>query len=173
MKKQKEDSKWKDEGTKILKSKEERKISKEEKKQAELARKEENRALYEQEMESLKSSIRPSVISENKGATKGKITQAEIERERQKALMATLLKNVNKNSGNEENFEQEIEENINHILRQQEEEDKERYDQVINVNNIDEALDKMEISAADRHPEKRVKAVFPLLRVKGLSRLCR
>ena len=75
--------------------------------------------------------------------------------------MATLMKNVSKDlPENDDDMENEIEENINHLLREQEVEDKLRYDEIINANSIEDALNKLDVNESMKHPEKKVKAVI-------------
>ncbi|XP_072167225.1 coiled-coil domain-containing protein 124-like [Diadema setosum] len=158
-KKQKEieDAYWKDDDKHVNK-KIQRKAGKEQKRQEELARKLENKKLFEEEDSNLKG---PAT---KKGAPK--VTRAEIAANRQRveeenARAAAMADRQLSHT------EVPLEENANLALAE------EAGEGVVSARNIDEAISALSVKEAnlEKHPEKRVKAAYAAYEEENLPRL--
>jgi len=151
-----------------------------EKKEAELQKRVENKKLYEEEMS--------NIVSKNKKTTDPiKMTKAEIAAQNKRVMLMALAKSAGvsinvdeskKEEGDEdeerkseegepkpyeyqEDFDREVdlEENPNRFEREQDEEDRKVYSEVIRASGINEVLEKLD-PKVDKHPENRMKAAF-------------
>ncbi len=126
---------------------------KEEKRQAELKRKQENKLLAEKEMEELskKTSYKLNV------PTRRQIQQAQQDEEEK-----ILEKYLSQTQPNQEDIELDPEldgVNINRQRAIEEEKTREIGRDIVDVTGVDEALNNLTVEEIDLHPEKRVKAV--------------
>ena len=136
---------------------------KEEKRQAELKRKQENKLLVEKEMEELtkKTSNKLNV------PTRRQIQQAQ-EDEEEKILERYLSQTQPKQEDIE--LDPELDGvNINIQRAIEEEKIREKGRDIVDVTGVDEALNNLTVEEIDLHPEKRVKAVYIRIINKGLE----
>jgi len=144
----------------------ERKKKEEEKKQAEYERKQENKKAYEEDQ---------AKYTSNKQNNSTKLTRTEIQKRQQQLLLKTLAKaaapNKVESSSEEEKHEfddddddgeyrYKLKPNVNHLMREQAENDREEYAEVIDARGIDDAINKLGDGQIDKHPEKRARAAF-------------
>jgi len=142
--KQKEDKEWEDNDPKIL-AKEKKKKEQEEKRKEQLAKKAENKAIEEKEKQEL-----AKIYAKPKDT---KVSRALIEEERQRDREREEAERRKR-----DNEEQPIEENINHVIRNQM---LEHDGEIVDARSVTEALDQFDIeSQLDKHPEKRLKAAY-------------
>lgn len=153
----KEEAKWVDNDKKVM-AKEMRRKEQEEKKTEALERKQQNKKLHDEEMSKLTASKTPEPVR--------KLTQAEIEAQRN-ALIATIRpKNESIRPKNESisNFVPDSDSlrldqnmNPNHARRQEVMSLKEREIETIDVRDLNSAINALATEEPDRHPEKRLK----------------
>ncbi|XP_076261796.1 coiled-coil domain-containing protein 124-like [Rhynchophorus ferrugineus] len=131
-----EDSKWRDDDKQILK-KQQKKEAEERKRQEQLQRKAEAKALLEKEMSSLKSTRAPP---------SAKITRAQIQ-----VRQDETIKKKQNDKKIETHLDAPLVENINRLQIDGEE-----------ARTVEEAIDILgdTVNAADKHPEKRLKAAY-------------
>ncbi|XP_014358011.2 coiled-coil domain-containing protein 124 [Papilio machaon] len=149
LKKMIEESAWQDDDDK-LKKKMQKKEEMEKKRLEQLKKKAEAKALLEQEMESIKGSV--------KAAPQPKITRAQIEQIKERSMKAEPEKPVPSRVVVEE---PPLEENLNRL--QLEGEVAQSVDEAISI--LSDKLD------TDKHPEKRLKAAFTAFEEVNLPRL--
>lgn len=146
----KEDAMWVDTDKKAL-AKEKRRREEEEKKAEALERKQMNKKLHDEEIRKLESKKNPEPVK--------KLTQAEIEAQRN-ALIASI-RPVNESTTHfvsESDFvrlDQDI--NPNHAKREEFINLKEREIEAIDVSDLNSAINALSKEGPDRHPEKRLK----------------
>jgi len=142
-KKEVEDRYWEDDD-KHVQAKEKRKQEQEEKRKAAQQRKAEAKALAEKEEQEL--------AKFGSGKDK-KITRLEVQQNKEKAKKEAAKQIAPPKK------EDELEENINHVLR---EERMKHGDNLIEARTVDEAVSALSSTdgGADKHPEKRMKAAF-------------
>ncbi|SCM21470.1 conserved protein, unknown function [Plasmodium chabaudi adami] len=139
------DEYWKDDDKKVQ-AKIQRKIEAENKKQQKLDRKKELRELYGEEEKALKTT------KESK-ASNTKITQAQI-LQRLIEEKKKEMKDEKKKTGNVNVHEMELEDNINHIIR----DEMNNYDECINATGIDNIISSLGNVSFEK--TKKVKAAY-------------
>ncbi|XP_055321868.1 coiled-coil domain-containing protein 124 [Sitodiplosis mosellana] len=150
-----EDALWADEDKQLAKKKS-RKEEEDRKKAELLRRKAENKAMLEQEMLSIKTAGKPSIQ---------KVTQAQInaENERRQKVVENIYKS-NKEPEKETKLvsDEPLIENLNRLDPD-----------AIEASGIDEAIKALSMAegAADKHPEKRLKAAFKAYEAENLPRI--
>jgi len=162
--KAKEEAEWKVTDKEEIRALE-RKKKDEEKKIAEQEKKLENKKLYEEDQAKYVS---------NKQTNATKLTRAEIQKRQQQLLLKSLAKANQPNkaessseeekhefdSDGEDEYRYKLKPNVNHIMREQAELDKEQYSEVIDARGIDDAIGQLGDGQTDKHPEKRARAAF-------------
>eukprot|EP01116_Phalansterium_solitarium_P010663 TRINITY_DN2570_c0_g1_i1.p1 TRINITY_DN2570_c0_g1~~TRINITY_DN2570_c0_g1_i1.p1 ORF type:complete len:226 (+),score=75.45 TRINITY_DN2570_c0_g1_i1:82-759(+) len=148
---QKEDAKWVVDDKDVLRQ-EARKKAAEEKRQADLQRKQENKALQDKESADLaKKYTKP---------TDTKVSRFEIEKRREEEQKARLAAEKKAMKEKEKSVDH-IEPNVNQLLRQEQED---LGEDAIIARSLTEAIEKLapgsESPSLDKHPEKRLKAAF-------------
>ena len=164
---EKEKQEWEETDKHTLK-KLERKQIEQEKKEAAIKKKQEKKELYEKEMQEL-----------TKGEKGPKITHYQADKIKQEVVKEALVKAdpsakkpIRKDlDSDEEDKENPIQENINHIKR---EEDKKALEQgvtVVSASGLADAVKVLTVEDPDRHPEKRMKKAYEEFQDKMLPKL--
>ncbi|SCM22656.1 conserved protein, unknown function [Plasmodium chabaudi chabaudi] len=139
------DEYWKDDDKKVQ-AKIQRKIEAENKKQQKLDRKKELRELYGEEEKALKTNKESK--SANTKITQAQILQRLIEEKKKE------MKDEKKKTGNVNVHEMELEDNINHIIR----DEMNNYDECINATGIDNIISSLGNVSFEK--TKKVKAAY-------------
>ncbi|XP_078689805.1 coiled-coil domain-containing protein 124-like [Branchiostoma floridae x Branchiostoma belcheri] len=155
LEKAKDDAYWADDD-KHLKRKQQRKADKESKKQEHLEKKLEKQRLLEEEMAQLKGPV-------SKTGGGGKVTQAQIQAQLEKEKQQAELK-----AKRVEPEEAPLEENVNKLIA-----DQLSAEGAVEARSVEEAISVLSVkeAAADRHPERRMKAAFNKYEEENLPRL--
>ncbi|EZG55536.1 hypothetical protein GNI_111460 [Gregarina niphandrodes] len=169
----KEDAKWRDEGTKLLRNKEARKAEADAKADEARRRREERALLERAEAESIQGTTKGAT---KKGASKPKVTQYQLLQRQlllQKTAQAAASPMARVVSAESMDL---LVENVNHARREEAFNAILAGDRLVDASGIDEALEQLSSAdAADRkvdmHPERRAKAAYKAYEARELETL--